>query len=438
MALHNVADVTRSVVKLLEQIIALAGEPALVMPEPPNRVTTDGLGFYLYHIQESAQHKNWPPPGKDPSVGFASMGLNLYYQLSANTSDANDTERTYKEQLWMSIAMKALHDFPEINDNTQIGTTLIFGGSLSHLKGKQNRFKISLQPLPHTEAVQYWTAGQTPIKLSAYYEVSMVFLEPEQSVSYAGKVLAYSVHTFVEGAPQVIGSQNVIAFTIPGENTVRQVEVRPAQVEPSPNAPSPVRPGSKFVLTGTGFAGDQTELMVAHPRWPQPFAVDPAEWNVELIGDNQLVAFVRESVALTAVMLPGIYAAQVRVTRRRVLPNGSTRDFLHISNQFPFTVIPRIDTIAGPAGGIVTVTAFKFRHIDASGKDLLENAIQIYIGEKRILPDKGNGFIAGEYRISADNEIEINLPSGLVSAQVLPLRIIVFGAESPPNWITIP
>ena len=439
MALHNVADVTRSVIKLLEQAIARAGEAAMVMPEPPNRVTADGVGFYLYHIQESAQHKNWLPPGKTPSTEFTPMGLNLYYQLSANTSDANDTERAYKEQLWMSIAMKALHDFPEINDDTRVGSVSIFDGALSHLKGRENRFKISLQPMPYNEAVQYWTAGQTPIKLSAYYEVSMVFLEPSEPVSHAGKVLAYGVHTFVRNTPRLFGSQNIILFSAPGENTVRRIDVRPAQVEPSSDSLATALAGSQIILTGFGLAGDRTELMLANTRWAQPVAVDPIGWALELSRDNRISAFVRETTAAGGeTVLPGIYAAQIRVTRYRAMPDGANRAFIDLSNQVPFTVVPRIDTVSEPVGGIVTIRAFKFRHLDAQNHDILDGAVQVYLGENRIFQDRGNGFGPGEYRLLSDNEIELNLPAGLPPGQPLPLRIIIFGAESLPAEITIP
>ena len=77
-------------------------------------------------------------------------------------------------------------------------------------KDNKFRFSISLLPITYNEAILFWTAGESPMKLSAYYELSVVFLEPAPPVSLPGRVLAYGVNVFTEGAPQIIGSQNFI------------------------------------------------------------------------------------------------------------------------------------------------------------------------------------------------------------------------------------
>jgi hypothetical protein len=439
MALLDLSEVTRSVITLIREAFVISpawtlASPPEVLPEPPIRITGEGLGFYLYHIQENAHYKNLPSPGREqPPLRFTPMAINLYYQLSAN-SILDDGTGAFQEQLMMGIALKALRDFPEINDTTQINSTLVLRPSL---RGNDNRFSIALQPIPYSEAVHYWTAGQSPLKLAAYYELSVVFLEPEQTQTYTGRVLTYGTYIFTEGAPRITGSQNILEFTIPGETGSRQVKLQPAQVPPDRPLPAPLSPNSQVDFFGTGFVGNRIELLLIHPRWSGP-AVADAAWAVTLAASNRLTAQVRETAILessgaTVDVLPGIYAAQVRVVRLRTLPNGEVREFGNTSNQFPFAVTPRIDSIAGPVANIITVTGYRFQHPDLADDDL-----EVYLGETRLTRDAGGAFDPSEYRVTAPGTLEIHLPGGLTSGQRLPVRILVAGSESPPAWITIP
>ena len=428
MALLDLADVSRSLVTLIQQAFAVSPAwtlpPPTVLPEPPNRFAGEGIGFYLYHIQENPSYRNFPAPGKDqPAVRYSPMALSLYYQLSAN-SIIDDGTGAYNEQLMMSIAIKALHDFPVITDDTQINGTHVL---VPALIGKDNRFKITLQPIPYNEAVQYWTAGTSPVKLSAYYEVSVVFLEPDDIRSYAGRVLTYGTFVFTEGAPRIIGTQNIISFTVPGETTPAQVKLQPAQVAP----------GSEFHIFGTGFSGDQIDLALLHPRFGGPVLADPA-WNLTLSAGNQLTATARETALLEATgavvdLLPGIHAAQVVVRRRITLPNGDIRVFKNVSNQSPIIISPRVDAISAIIGNVFTITGYRFQH-----PDLPEDDLSVYLGENRLEQSSGGVLQPGEFIPTAANTLDIHLPAGFTSGQIVPVRILIAGAESPPVWITIP
>jgi hypothetical protein len=428
MALLDIADVSRSLVLLIQQAFAVSPAwtlpPPTVLPEPPNRLSGEGIGFYLYHIQENPNYRNFPTPGKDqPAVRYTPMALSLFYQLSAN-STIDDGTGAYNEQLMMSIAIKALHDFPVITDDTQIIGTHVL---VPALIGKDNRFKITLQPIPFNEAVQYWTAGTSPIKLSAYYEVSVVFLEPDDIRSYAGRVLSYGTFIFTEGAPRIIGTQNIITFTVPSETTPAQVKLQPAQVAP----------GSPFDIFGTGFSGDQIDLALLNPRFNGPAIAGPP-WNVTLSASNQLTATARETAILEATgavidLLPGIYAAQVVVRRRITLPNGDIRVFKNVSNQSPFIITPRVDSIANTGGNVFRVTGYLFQH-----PDLPEEDLSVYLGENRLERSSGGVLQPGEYLPTAANTLDIQLPAGFTTGQLVPVRILIAGAESPPEWITVP
>lgn len=423
MALFDLADVTRTIINLIEVALvdtnnwAVGSEPK-VFADLPNRIKKDGLGFYLFHAQESQHFKNFPAPGKDlPPVGYIPMGLNLFYQLSANNT-IDDGTGPLQEQLLMGIAMKTLHDNPQLTDTLPAGN--------------KNRFTISLQTLAPNEAVQYWTAGESPVKLSAFYEVSVIFLEPKESTSYAGRVLSYANYIFVRGTPRITSSENIIQYLVPGDPVPRQVTIQPAQTPAASIGPAPI--DSVVNLLGTEFGGGNLQLLVHNPRWPKPAVAGPA-WELTLVADNRVSAIVRETAMLldspaSVDIIPGLYAAQIVRTEQRTLPDGTIKEFRHSSNQFPFLVMPRIDTIADAGGGLFNITGYLFQHAD-----LLPEDVQVFIGENRLTLVNA-AVTASEFRVTGINSLELMLPAGLLPG-LTAVRILVKGVESAPRWITI-
>jgi hypothetical protein len=378
-----------------------------------------GVGFYLFHVQESSHYKNFPAAGNDnPPVNYTAMALNLFYQLSANWR-VEGNEDAYEEQRLMSVAMKALHDHSQI----QITPT-----------GKKINIKVTLQTLSPSESVQYWAAAESPVRLSAYYEVSVVFLEPEKQLSYAGRVLSYGNFIFVRNAPQITSSENVIEYLLPGELTARQVKIQPAQAPPAFIAPVPI--GSVVSFLGTGFNGGTLQLLIISPLWSEP-AVAGATWLPTLISENQLNITVQPTAvlktALTPVdIIPGLYAAQVSITQQRTLPNGTIKTFNHVSNQFPFSVMPRISLITALGGGSFAVTCNVFQHAGIADDD-----IQVYIGEDKLVLSAAVILADGEFKITSATTIDLQIPAGITAGQIA-LRILIRGIESEPKWITIP
>jgi hypothetical protein len=198
-----------------------------------------------------------------------------------------------------------------------------------------------------------------------------------------------------------------------------------------------VAPGSQFEIFGTGFSGDQIDLRLLNPRFNGP-AIADAPWNLTLSAGNQLSATAQETAVLESTgavidILPGIYAAQVAVSRRITLPNGDIRVFRNVSNQSPFIISPRVDAISAIVGNVFTVTGYIFQHPDLPDEDL-----SVYLGENRLDRSSGGVLSPGEFLPTAANSMDIHLPAGFTSGQVVPVRILISGAESPPEWITIP
>jgi hypothetical protein len=425
MALLDLSKVTETLVTLLLEHIknsqAWKPRPApitLVVPDPPDKLTGDQLGVYLYHILEDPSNKNMHSPHEKPQhVRYVPMPLLLFYILNAH-SDSESPTGTYTEQLLMGCALKALHEFPVIDDKTKVNGVPI-------LKVAENCFQIELRPVPPEDAIHYWTAGGGALRLAAYYQVSIVMLEPEEPPSRAGRVLLYNVFAFPGEAPRLTSSSNTLTFTLPGENTVREITLRPAQV--------PF--GDTLRLEGTNLADDRTVLLLNRAGWGNPIEVNQTWFppGTPPVTRESVTAVV-QNTAGAQTLVPGIYGALVRVIRSRSTPSGGTRRFEHLSNETPFAISPQISNIVvAPATGVVTISGRLFQD-----PEILPGALKVYIGET-LLEEKATGTLsAGQYRVNSPVQITLELPSGLTSGEYVPFRLIINGAESSPKWIQVP
>lgn len=425
MALLDLADVTRALIRLLEAGVksspAWSSDTVAISPNPPDQLEAGELGVYLYHLSEDAHFKNQPPPGADqPPVRFTPMALDLHYQLSVHPGAT--AEAAYQAQLLLGLAVKVLHDYPTLTDVTEVvtgnGPVRVF--DTLALDDPDNRIRLNLQPVPSQAAVSFWTAGSTPLRPSAYYLASVILLEPEEAASRAGRVLTYGVHTFVHGAPRLDGSENVLSFTPPGAPE-REIRVRPAEV--------PV--GGQIRFFGSHLAGEETHLLLRSRRWSEPRQAD-APWGVVATAER-IVATVQEGVGAEAV-LPGVHSAQARVVRRRTMPDGSVRSFEQGSNETPFAITPRIDGVGTPDGdGVLTVEGYVFAHPDLEVENL-----RVYLGADRLSAGAAGSLEPAEFAVLDAAHLELRLPAGLAAGDQVPLRLLINGAESAPNWIEVP
>jgi hypothetical protein len=225
---------------------------------PPAQLTGDvTVGFFLYHATESTTLKNISPVTQDvPPVRYTPMGLNLYYQLSAHSGLLLENSAVMAQRIF-GLAMKALRDFPAVNSSTLVEGLPAFP---TELQGTDNLFRITLQAVPPNETSQFWTAGNESVRLAAYYQVSATLLEPEPPARYGGRVLRYGVHTFVSGAPRLDASRSLVEYRLPGESTNREATVQPAEASV----------GGQLTFHGTDLTGDDTTLLLKHPRFDSP------------------------------------------------------------------------------------------------------------------------------------------------------------------------
>jgi hypothetical protein len=420
MALLDLSLVTKTLVKALDEsfkespVAPKAPAPLVAVTSlPPDLLPDNSCGLYLYHVVEEAALKNQPWPGRPLAPPrYSPLGLNLHYILCAR-STVESEEGPYREQLIMGIALKAMHDFPVIDDATLVNGVPVMAATLV---GDENKLRISLRHVPVNEAVSYWTAGSQPLRLCAYYEVSVVLVEPWEPKTAGGRVLAYGVETFVGGLPRLHTSRSTITFTIPGESSPREIEVQPAQAAI----------GETFALIGSGLGGGTVELRIRGEGWNGPRTVD-AGWGVSSLGDTAFAAV--QADADGEPVLPGAYAASVVQTRTTQLSDGTIKTFTVVSNETPFQVVPKVTCGAVAPNGVFAITGGRFAPAAST---------QTSIGATQLAVGTAGSLLPGQYAILTESSIEARLPSGLVSGTFVPVRVTIRGAESAPRWVKVP
>ena len=424
MALLDLSLVTKSLVNLIREGVSASsawpGTSVLnVSPLPPDRLAGDNvIGFYLYHLMEDAHYKNLPAPsGNMPPVRYTPMGLSLQYILSTH-SDLPDDNATYQEQLMMGCAVKALRDYPVLDDRTRINGTEILDAGLLGLK---NRFKIGLQPLPANEATNYWSAGTSPLRLSAYYQVYVALLEPEAPETRVSRVLSYNLYTFTMGAPRLVCSRNTLSFTAPGSAQPQEIDIQPAQV--------PF--GDRLTFIGSGLTGGTLSLFFKHPDWDEWTEVG-ADWAMTQSSDRLSVMV--QTTLNGQLLAPDIYAARVQITRPRSGSDVTSRPIILTSNQTPFAITPRIDSLTSPdADGEISVSGHLFQDDSIAPEDL-----QVYVGRTPLSAVTAGPLSAGQFVVDSANSLTLRLPADVSAGAVLPLRLLINSVESPPRWIELP
>jgi hypothetical protein len=414
MPVPSLSDVTQAIIDIISDAVSasalMPSPPPVVLPDSPANTNRTSIGFYLYHICETPFYKNALPQGKDqPAIRFTPMGLILYYQLTPNMAD-DDDDKAIVEQNMMSVAMKALHDSPFVD-------TL----------GNDNKFRIVLQPIPATDAVHNWTAGSSPLKLSAYYEVSPVFLEPDKRRSYAARVFSYGNYIFTELDVRITGSYSVLTFTPPNMGP-QTVTAQPGQAPP----------GHDIFFIGNGFKAGTPGLRLFNPKLHHPALTD-GTWTLDLTPQNELKVNIGttardEKLGVLVNIHPGMYSAQLVLTKSLTLPNGMVRQVHKSSNQFPFVISPIVTPFTATFGSPFNITGYFFDHNHP-------DEVEIYVGEEALLLNGDvvtNPLTPGQFNIKSNNSIDVFLPGSLASGSDVPFRVLVSGAESTPLWIHVP
>jgi len=465
MALMDLSKVTSTLMKLLElNVKRLSGIDVLVTPQPPDKVgaVMNQLSLHLYHVAEDGYYKNAPGLGSDvPNVAKAPMALNLFYILTVHHESDNERQDALTEQKLMGFALKTFHDLPVITDQTQIDSTFIIDPLDHELHGHDNTLQVVLRPVSPEDAIAFWNSEQQKnARLSAYYEVRVVMLEPEKPKTMPGIVLSLGAFLVQIGTPHLDRSQSVVRFTIPEKNggTVQQVEATPARVTLDNSA-------NRLLLLGTNLTiGKSRSLFLRNGIWAKlPPPDGPVEqtivdldqnpnWKVEFQTDRvavKLASTLRhvkpDGTTVDLPVLPGFYSAFIRSVKDEKVINNELKQISVSSNEIGFAVAPRIlppisgHHVADGNGNIQIDLGPEFDPLDPN---LPEDAIQVIVdGEVYTSVESDPPANAKEFFVTntPSNLIRIkpHFPVAVTELAAHPFRLIVNGAESAPFWIEL-
>jgi hypothetical protein len=467
MALIDLYKVTKTLADLLTQNITKHIDPSLetllnVVAMPPEKVEnpSNTLSLYLYHVAEDPYYKNVLGPGSDmPNVAKAPMALSLFYILTA-PHETDSTFDAQTQQKLMGYALKTFHDFPVITDRTRIGGTLILDPDL---RGKDNTLQVILRPVSPEDAIAFWSTEDTrTARLSAYYEVRVVMLEPEEPKTMPGIVLNLGTFLMQMGAPHLSASQSLVRFKIPEQNggAVHQVEATPARVTLDNATTAPEAPNPLLLLGANLTTGRSRSLVLKNSiwaKWPPPDGpieqaiVDLDQnpgWRVACQTERVTVALaptlrhVRPDATMVDLpVLPGFYSAMVRAVVDEKVISNVLQQISVSSNEVGFAVAPRITGHDVPdANGTLRIALGP--EFDPLDPNLPEEAIQVIVdGEvyTRVSADPpvnpGAFFVtnrpANAIRLKPHFAVTVTQP------EAHPLRLIVNGAEAAPFWIEL-
>jgi hypothetical protein len=128
-------------------------------PDAVRAAGTCHVSIYLFHVTADKFHRNtFPTGGAAQPVPAHPLGLVLYYLVSAYSAKSH-----VQEQQAMSIVLKCFHESPIVT-----------------LEHEDTEFTLTLEPQTADEAGRLWQAVSAPMRLSAMYRVSVIFIEPEQ------------------------------------------------------------------------------------------------------------------------------------------------------------------------------------------------------------------------------------------------------------------
>ena len=315
------------------------------------------------------------------------------------------------------------------------------------LHGRQNRFRIVLRPVPSDDAVDYWTAGEAPLRMAAYYQVSVVMIESEPAVTASSPVLEYGSGIFATGAPTLTGSRSTASIFVGDEATPRSIPLTPAQVTLRESFPA-IAPGfehgdAAFELEGGALTGEGTALRLHGDHGA--FDVDAAAWGL-VAGADRVFATVAPWMG-SAPTMPGTWSASVLV-RKTVRIGSSVRTVVNPSNETPLLIAPRLDPVAatGPMLGEVSkAAAFTLNGSGFQGTpdypiptDPADpRSVRLRVGAVELENLVTGAVAAGQFRVVDETTLEAFLPADLPELSLQPVSVSVSGASSMPLWLRV-
>lgn len=294
-----------------------------VTAQPPDRIATAGpfnrLNLFLYRVTPNPGWTNTRLPARSSSgerVDNPFLALDLHYLLSSMSSDDLNAE------ILLGYGMQVLHETPVLGRDT-IRAALAPGGSLSggilptafqqlspaDLADQFEQIKISPYNTDLDEVTKIWTAMNTPMRMSALYQVTTVLIESRASRRSALPVT----------------SRAVFVRPMQGPSITRILSRPPGAI--NFEALRPIIHGDTLRLEGSGLRGAVTVVGLGD------LEVTPSEVTADSI-----------IVDLPATLHPGVNGVVVRHRISKLTPSAELMPG-ETSNVMAFVLRPRIAAV---------------------------------------------------------------------------------------------
>ncbi|MGV3554879.1 MAG: Pvc16 family protein [Croceibacterium sp.] len=331
------------------------------------------INLHLYHVAEDQFCRNLPGASGTADVATAPMSLSLFYLMTAHhTAVAGKAE---VEQTIMGQALKTMHDFALIRSDTVVadGGGILSPVLLPGIDDGTTTLEIVLRPLTPEDALSYWASEQQqPVRLSAYYEVRLVQLEPEAPTMVSAPVLSVGQWVGPKPAVSLANSRSAIRFARPaaiGDTLPERIEISPARpFIDLPPIDADFTEENRFWLSGGGFtSGIRRRLVLIHPDLAAaglpkgeivlpaadpPAALADARWGVAFSPDRVDVAVcprLANPLGGPPINLqPGTYRIRAEIVLADQTTGTTTREIVRRSNEVSFQLAPRIRDAQAP------------------------------------------------------------------------------------------
>lgn len=466
MALLDLSQTTLAIKRLLELNLPLLDSgltgSLIVSTMPPERTqgADNVLSLYCYHVSPDPGNRLRPrQSGGQRPIATSPLTLVLNYILTAHTFSGTDFNAIAEQRL-LGYAMKTIHDFPVIDDHTQVAGNIVMP---EEIRGLENSFSLTMLHLTPGEALNYWAGeNQTTVKPSCYYEVTSAELQPEPPDRLPGIVLHLGSYVFPKSSPAIAESRSQLPFTRPASAGGGQMSLSASPARIGPVSAAPPATNELHLLGKALAAGNEKQLFLAHPFWAKQFPggtvpLDlllntPLGWAVA-IGDDDVEITVGDVLranppgggpAVDFELYPGVYSASWEI--RRVVPDESLTNWTrHRSNAVPVIVYPRITgslrnnathEVTLNLGGAWLLTRGRPVPIDPTLAPELAIDLSVDGRAYRLVtgaaPTGSGTFVIADHALTYAPNAQEDVTGDHA------IRLIVDGADSQPFWVTIP
>jgi hypothetical protein len=246
-----------------------------ITAQPPDRISADGnggainrLNIFLYRVTPNTGWSNTRQPSRSASgerLANPFLALDLHYMLSAFASEDLNAE------ILLGFGMQALHETPVFGRDV-IRQALGAGGPLSGsllppgfqqlsataLADQFEQIRLTPHYVSMDEISKLWTSMNTPLRMSALYQATVVLIESEASTRSSLPVL----------------SRGVFVRQLHGPNVTRLLSQGAGETQPSGSRQIAQGVGDELILEGSGLRGEVTVVAIGELEVPASDATE--------------------------------------------------------------------------------------------------------------------------------------------------------------------